>query len=118
MRKINYLAIGLFAILLSCSKEPIQPTTPIVTPIQTDKKDCEINHTGTLKVSNTTSKIFYVYIEGIYVLTSKPNTITNYDKVPASSGLEVKAIESIDAIDVRKITMLFSDCMVTEISIK
>lgn len=118
MRKINYLAIGLFAILLSCAKETIEPTSPIVTPIGATKKDCEINHTGTLKVVNTTSSDFYIYIEDIYIVTSKAGTISTYSKVPASLGLTVKSVKTSDYSDIRTMDMPFYDCMTTEIDIK
>lgn len=132
MRKINYLVIGLFMTVLSCGKDNTQPTTPIVTTTTsggststgsasttttTTKKDCEINHQGSLKVVNTSSKDFYIYIENVYVLTSKAKTISTYNKVPASSGLEIKALQITDNSDLRSVTMPFYDCMVTEIEI-
>ena len=128
MRKINYLVIGLFMTVLSCGKDNTQPTTPIVTTTtstgttttgttSTNKKDCEINHQGSLKVVNTSSSDFYIYIEDVYVLTSKAKTISTYSKVPASSGLEIKALQITDNSDLRSITMPFYDCMVTEIEI-
>ena len=128
MRKINYLVIGLFMTVLSCGKDNTQPTTPIVTTTtstgttttgttSTNKKDCEINHQGSLKVVNTSSSDFYIYIEDVYVLTSKAKTISTYNKVPASSGLEIKALQITDNSDLRSVTMPFYDCMVTEIDI-
>jgi hypothetical protein len=133
MRKINYLVIGLFMTVLSCGKDNTQPTTPIVTTTTsggststgstttttttTTKEDCEINHQGALKVVNTSSSDFYIYIEDVYVLTSKAKTISTYNKVPASSGLEIKAIDVNDYSDLRSVTMPFYDCMVTEIDI-
>jgi hypothetical protein len=128
MRKINYLVLGLFITVLSCGKDNTQPTTPIVTTTtstgttttgttSTTKKDCEINHQGTLKVVNTSSSDFYIYIEDVYVVTSKAGTISNYTKVPAHSGLEIKAIDVNDYSDLRSVTMPFYDCMVTEIEI-
>jgi hypothetical protein len=137
MRKINYLVIGLFITVLSCGKDNTQPTTPIVTTTtssgststgststttttgstSTTKKDCEINHQGSLKVVNTSSKDFYIYIEDIYVVTSKAGTISTYTKVPAHSGLEIKALQITDNSDLRSVTMPFYDCMVTEIEI-
>jgi hypothetical protein len=114
--------------VLSCGKDNTQPTTPIVTTTtstgttttgttSTNKKDCEINHQGSLKVVNTSSSDFYIYIEDVYVLTSKAKTISTYSKVPAHSGLEIKAIDVNDYSDLRSVTMPFYDCMVTEIEI-
>jgi hypothetical protein len=128
MKKINYLAIGLFMTVLSCGKDDTQPTNPIVTTTtstgntttgttSTNKKDCEINHQGSLKVVNTSSNDFYIYIENVYVLTSKAKTISTYNKVPASCGLEIKALQINDNSDLRSVTMPFYDCMVTEIEI-
>lgn len=130
MRKINYLAIVLFMIVLSCGKDNPQPTTPIVTTTTssgssttsttsttTTKKDCEINHQGTLKIVNTSSSDFYVYIEDIYVVTSKANTWVTYNKVPAHSGLTVKVIDINDYSDVRTVDMPFYDCTTTQVNI-
>lgn len=128
MRKINYLVIGLFLTVLSCNKDNVEPTKPIVTTVPTNgntttgttsttKEDCEINHQGTLKVVNATPGDFYIYIEDVYIVTSKANTITTYNKVPASSGLTVKAIKTNDYSDVRTVNMPFYDCMVTQIDI-
>lgn len=123
MRNINYLVISLFLTLFSCKKETYTPTTttnPIVITSGggTTKKDCEINHTGTLKIVNTTDKDFFIYIEDVYIITATAGTISTYSKVPSSSGLSVKAIQKSDYSDVRNVIMPFSDCMVTEISIK
>ena len=131
MRKINYLAIVLFMTVLSCGKDNPQPTTPTVTTTTssgssttsttsttTTKKDCEINHQGTMKVVNTSSSDFYVYIEDIYVVTSKANTWVTYNKVPAHSGLEIKVLNISDNSDVRTVDMPFYDCTTTEIYIK
>ena len=130
MRKINYLAIVLFMIVLSCGKDNPQPTTPIVTTTTssgssttsttsttTTKKDCEINHQGTLKIVNTSSSDFYVYIEDIYVVTSKANTWVTYNKVPAHSGLSVNVIDINDYSDVRTVDMPFYDCTTTQVNI-
>jgi hypothetical protein len=121
MKKINYLVIGLFMTILSCGKDNVQPTTtttPIVTPIGSTKKDCEINHQGTLKVVNISFSDFYIYIEDIYVVTSKAGTISTYSKVPSHSGLTVKAINISNNSDLRTVDMPFYDCMTTEIDIK
>ena len=132
--KKSIILIGLsFFSLFSCNKDNVQPTTtttPIVTTVPssggsttgttsttTSKKDCEINHQGTLKVLNTSSSDFYIYIEDVYVVTSKANTVTTYTKVPAHSGLEIKALNISDNSDLRSVTMPFYDCTTTEIYI-
>ena len=130
MRKINYLVIGLFMTILSCGKDDVKPTTPIVTTVPTNgsattgststtttKKDCEINHQGTMKVINTSSSDFYVYIEDIYIITCKANSWVTYNKVPAHSGLEIKVLNISDNSDLRSVTMPFYDCTTTEIYI-
>jgi hypothetical protein len=130
MRKINYLAIVLFMIVLSCGKDNPQPTTPIVTTTTssgssttsttsttTTKKDCEINHQGTLKIVNTTNKNFYIYIEDVYVMTCNAGMYNNYNKVPAHSGLTVKVIDINDYSDVRTVDMPFYDCTTTQVNI-
>jgi hypothetical protein len=127
MRKINYLAMGLcLTALFSCQKETPTPNTspsvtvtpiPTPTPAPVAKDDCEINHQGVLKVVNTSSSEFYIYIEDVYVLTSKPNTTSTYNKVPASSELEIKALNTNDNSDLRSVSMPFYDCTITEIDI-
>ena len=142
MRKINYLVIGLFMTILSCRKDDVQPTaaTPIATSVPTSgtsttsgtsgtsststttttttKKDCEINHQGTLKIVNTTNKNFYIYIEDVYVMTCNAGMYNNYNKVPAHSGLTVKAIDVNDYSDVRTVDMPFYDCTTTQVNIE
>lgn len=128
--KKSIILIGIsFLIFLSCKKENYTPTTPVVTTTTssgstttgststTTKKDCEINHTATLKIVNTSDKDFFIYIEDVFIITSTAGTISTYNKVPSSSGLEIKAIQKTDYSDLRSITMPFSDCMVTEISV-
>ena len=130
MRKINYLAIGLFLTMFSCHKDTYTPTTPIVTTTTssgssststtsttTTKKDCEINHQGTLKIVNTTNKNFYIYIEDVYVMTCNAGMYNNYNKVPAHSGLTVKVIDINDYSDVRTVDMPFYDCTTTQVNI-
>lgn len=127
-KSIILIGLSVFS-FFSCKKETYTPTTPIVTTVPTNgssttgststttKKDCEINHQGTLKIVNTTSSDFYVYVEDVYLFTSKANTWNTYNKVPSSSGLTVKAIMTNDYSDVRTVDMPFYDCTTTEVDI-
>lgn len=128
-KSIILIGISVFT-FFSCKKETYTPTTPIVTTTTssgstttgststtTPKKDCEINHQGTIKVINYSSSDFYVYIEDVYIVTCKANSWVTYNKVPSHSGLTVKVIDINDYSDVRTVTMPFYDCTVTEVSI-
>lgn len=138
--KKSIIFIGISALtLLSCRKDDVQPTatTPIATSVPTSgtsttsstsstssttttttKKDCEINHQGTLKIVNTTNKNFYIYIEDVYVMTCNAGMYNNYNKVPSHSGLTVKAIDVNDYSDVRTVDMPFYDCTTTQVNIE
>jgi len=114
MKKIilSVALVGLF--LTSCRKETIAPTEPIAT---TNISECEKNHTGTLRVVNSTTESYYIYIENVYVVKVDPWSIAYYENVPSSSGLEIKAINVNDYNDINVVTLDFYDCTTSQAEI-
>lgn len=100
------LIIGCFLVISSCKKENSDPEpTPPPSP------ECEVNHTSTIRILNTESQPFYVYVQYEYIATVNPNETVDVGNISIGTK-SVQFLNVADNNDLREVTIEFLQCTI------